>query len=112
MLLYPHKLTTYNSIQMKKEDIAHLAKLSRIAVTEEEAESLALDITGILGYVSDIEEITGNKENEKVVGSLANVMREDVNPHEGGKYTEDLLALAPERHGQYVQVKKIIGSKS
>lgn len=112
MLLYPHKLTTYNSIQMKKEDIAHLAKLSRIAVTDEEAESLALDITGILGYVSDIEEITGNKENEKVVGPLANVMREDVNPHEGGKYTEDLLALAPERHGQYVQVKKIIGSKS
>lgn len=97
---------------MKKEDITHLAKLARIAVTDTEAESLARDITGILSYVSEIEEITGNKENEKVVGLLANVMREDADPHEGGKYTEDLLALAPERDGQYVKVKKIIGSKS
>ena len=45
---------------MKKEDISHLAQLSRIALSDSEAESLATDITSILGYVSEIEEITGN----------------------------------------------------
>ena len=97
---------------MKREDIEHLAKLARIAVTESEADALAKDITSILGYVSEIEEITGNAEGEKIVGALCNVMREDKDPHEPGIYTEDLLNAAPEREGQYVVVKKIIGDKA
>ena len=97
---------------MKREDIEHLAKLARIAVTESEADALAKDITSILGYVSEIEEITGNAEGEKKVGALCNVMREDKDPHEPGIYTEDLLNAAPEREGQYVVVKKIIGDKA
>lgn len=97
---------------MKREDIEHLAKLARIEVKGDEAVSLAEDITSILGYVSEIEEITGSAAIEKKVGPLYNVMREDENPHEAGLYTEDLLALAPERQGQYVKVKKIIGSKA
>ena len=97
---------------MERKDIEHLAKLSRIAVTDDEADALAKDITSILGYVSDIEEITGSKEEEKKAGALFNVMREDANPHEPGIYTEDLLNLAPERDGRYVKVKKILGDKS
>ncbi len=96
---------------MKKEDIEHLAKLARIEIGDVEAEALAKDIGGILSYVSDIETITGNKAEEKKVGVLYNVMREDENPHEEGKFTEDLLALAPDRDGQYVKVKKILAQK-
>ncbi len=96
---------------MKKEDIEHLAKLSRIAVSDSEATELAEDITSILGYVSEIEEITANAEIEKKVGALFNVMREDTEPHAAGLYTEDLLNLAPERDGQYVKVKKILDKK-
>ncbi len=97
---------------MKKEDIEHLAKLARIEVKDDEATALAEDITSILGYVSEIEEITGNSTGEKKVGALFNVMREDENPHEAGIFTEDLLNLAPKRDGQYLKVKKIIGEKS
>jgi aspartyl-tRNA(Asn)/glutamyl-tRNA(Gln) amidotransferase subunit C len=96
---------------MKKEDIEHLATLSRIAVTESEATELAKDITNILGYISEIEGITGEKAGEKKVGALYNVMREDENPHESGLYTEDLLTAAPLRDGQYIKVKKILGEK-
>lgn len=97
---------------MKREDIEHLAKLSRIAVSESEATALAGDITSILGYISEINEIAGEKPVQKEVGALANVMREDGEPHESGIYTEDLLSQAPDRDGQYVRVKKIIGDKS
>ncbi len=97
---------------MKKEDISHLAQLSRIALSDSEAESLATDITSILGYVSEIEEITGNATEKKEVGALFNVMREDVSPHPADTYTEDILASAPERMGRYIQVKKILGDKS
>lgn len=97
---------------MKREDIEHLAKLARIAVTETEADGLAKDITSILGYVSEIEQITGNTEGEKKVGALYNVMRDDNDSHEPGIYTEDLLSAAPDRKGQYINVKKIIGDKA
>lgn len=97
---------------MKREDVTHLAKLARIEIGDAEAENIAQDVTSILGYVSEIEEITGNTEGKKEVGALYNVLREDENPHESGMYTEDLLNLAPERDGQYVKVKKIIGEKS
>lgn len=97
---------------MKREDIEHLAKLSRIAVTETEADALASDITSILGYVSEIEQVTGTTVSEKQVGALYNVMREDTEPHEAGLYTEDLLTAAPVRDGQYVKVKKILSDKS
>lgn len=97
---------------MERKDIEHLAKLSRIAVSDVEADALAKDTTSILGYVSEIEEIAGSTEGEKRVGALFNVMREDSNPHEPGAYTEDLLNLAPERAGQYVKVKKILGDKA
>lgn len=97
---------------MEKKDVEHLAKLARIAITDTEIESLTKDLTEILKYVSDIEEITGNQEKKKEVGPLHNVFREDENPHEPGKYTEDLLNLAPERKGEYVHVKKILGDNT
>ena len=97
---------------MKKEDIEHLAKLARIEVSEKEAVSLAEDITSILAYVSEIEKATGDRVPEKKAGALYNVMRKDGEPHEEGIYTEDLLAAAPLRQGNYVKVKKIIGDKS
>ena len=97
---------------MQKEDIAHLGKLARIAITDTEAETLAQNITDILGYISEIEEITGTASKEKNIGALYNVMRRDENPHEAGLYTEDVLALVPDRKGQYVRVKKILDKKS
>lgn len=97
---------------MKREDITHLAHLSRIAVSESEADAFAESITEILGYVSDIQQITGNTAVKKEVGAVYNVMRDDGDPHESGIYSEDLLNAAPERKDSYVVVKKIITDKS
>lgn len=96
---------------MEKKDIEHLAKLARIALTDDEANALATDITSILGYVNEIRDITGAHVGEKQVGPLYNVMREDVEDKEPGMYTEALLSAAPERQGQYFKVKKILDDK-
>ena len=93
---------------MKREDIEHLAKLSRIELKDGEAETLAEEITSILGYVSEINEITGDAALTKNVGAVYNVMREDGEPSPAGEYTESLLEAAPKREGQYIQVKKIL----
>ena len=96
---------------IKKEDVLKLGTLARIELTEEETESFATDMSSILGYVSEINEITGDGALVKEVGALYNVMRPDATPHEPGMYTEDLLKAAPSREGQYVEVKKILEDK-
>lgn len=93
---------------MQKDDIKRLADLARIELTDAELEEFTSEIGGILSYVAEIKEITGDAPPEKVVGAVYNVMRRDEEPHEPGRYTEELLALAPSRDGQYVKVKKIL----
>ncbi len=93
---------------MERQDIERIAHLARIELTSAETDDFLREVTSILGYVSEIIEITGDAPDEKVAGALVNVMREDTEPHEAGLYTEDILKAAPERDGQYVKVKKIL----
>lgn len=88
-----------------RADVEKLAALARISVTEEEASALAKDIEAILSYVSEIKKIKGEASLEE---PLANIMREDGEPHEAGLHSENLLREAPHRRGDYIQVKKII----
>ncbi len=61
----------------------------------------------ILGFVDQIQEV--ETEDLKVEeGDLRNIMREDENPYIGGEFSEDLLAEAPNREGDYIKVKKIL----
>lgn len=90
------------------EEIEKLANLSRLALSEDEKAGLRKEFDSILGYVEQVQKISVATFSEKVTGTFRNVMREDVNPHESGIFTEELLATAPKREGQYIRVKKIL----
>lgn len=93
------------AIELK--DVGHLAGLARIAVSEEEKKILQHDLEEILAYVSQVKEV-GFDVGTPEAGELRNVMREDSEPHESGKFTEDILAQAPAREGNRISVKKIL----
>lgn len=96
---------------MDKEKVEKLASLSRIEISDKEAEDLAHEFESILKYVSDIKDVVGGEDKEISKAesySVRNIMREDENPHESGIYTENILDQAPERQGQYIKVKKIL----
>ena len=93
---------------MEKKDILHLARLARIQIKDDEAESLKKDIESVLAYVSEIDSITADVSLTKKVGARFNVFREDVVTTKEGENTEILLAEAPHRNGQYLEVKKIL----
>jgi len=95
---------------MEIKDIKKLAVLSRINLSDKEEESLLKDMDAILGYVDQVKEAAATSAVVDMNNSSApvNVFREDVDPHESGIFTEVLLNSAPERHGQYVKVKKIL----
>jgi aspartyl-tRNA(Asn)/glutamyl-tRNA(Gln) amidotransferase subunit C len=93
---------------MEKKDILHLATLSRIRISDEEAEALKGDIESVLEYVGAINEIVADGQDLKKVGPVHNVFRADVVTNEEGAYTQALLAEAPKSKDGYLQVKKIL----
>ncbi|MCX6703131.1 MAG: Asp-tRNA(Asn)/Glu-tRNA(Gln) amidotransferase subunit GatC [Candidatus Zambryskibacteria bacterium] len=91
---------------IEKKDIEKLALLARIEVSDSEKDSLASSIESILAYVGQVTSVS--ESVAQGLPTLRNVMREDEVRHVSGEYTEDLLALSPERDGIYVAVKKIL----
>jgi len=97
---------------MDKDKVITLSKLARVEVSEAEAESLAHEFEGILGYVAEVKKAASNTAHITPMTALKNVLREDDppagGPHESGLYTEAILNQAPKREGDYVAVKKIL----
>ena len=87
-----------------------MAKLARIEIGDDEAESLSGEFNAILSYVGEVKRVqtTDNLQPTTTDFALKNVMREDVEPHEAGIYIEALLNQAPAREGNYIRVKKIL----
>lgn len=97
--------------EVKKSEIEKLAELARIELSEDEARSLQSDISGILSYVRQVQEVKTDLVDEKPAGiyaELKNKFREDENPHPAEAYSEDILNGAPQREGNYIRVKKIL----
>jgi len=98
--------------KITKEEIKKLADLARISLDDAELESFRNDIDSIISYIKQIQEVSGKVDEENVSSGvfslIKNKLREDENPHEGGKFSEDILKEAPQRQGNYFQVKKIL----
>lgn len=91
-----------------KDDVFHLAQLSNLQLSDDEAAALQADITNILGYVTQLDELdTTGVEPTYQVTDLQNVMREDtVIKHDADR--EALLALAPEQRDNQIKVPKVL----
>lgn len=88
------------------KDIEKLAGLARIEVSEDEKQKLQKDLESILAYVSELKNAPV-LEGEAKEAYLKNVMREDKEHFNPEDFTEDILAQAPDRAGNYFKVKPI-----
>jgi aspartyl-tRNA(Asn)/glutamyl-tRNA(Gln) amidotransferase subunit C len=94
---------------MKREDIEHLALLSRISLTEEEMERLPRELSAIVEYVGVVSEIAGSDADAAPqVGVRHNIFRQDEVTNEPDQYTEDILHEMPATEGRFMKVKKIL----
>lgn len=94
---------------MEKKDIQNLGDLSRISLTEKEADALGKDLEKILGYVKEIEDLHIESLSEER-DVLRNVLRADTVTRAPSEYTETLLSAAPETEEGYIAVKTILPS--
>ena len=91
---------------MTDVDIAKLAQLARIAISEAEQKELEREIPAILRFVEQIAEAGG--EVSKEFGDHYNVLREDGEPHAPGTHTAEMLDAMPNEKNGYLRVRKII----
>ncbi len=89
-----------------EKDLDNLSTLARITVSQEEKAKMLQDMQSILGYVSEINDVSGEMiRGEEVV---YNVVREDVVTKETGSNTEAILNEAPGVVDGYVKVEQVL----
>jgi aspartyl-tRNA(Asn)/glutamyl-tRNA(Gln) amidotransferase subunit C len=91
------------------DDVAHIAKLALIPVTEEEKEKLAEGFTTVLGVLDVLKkvDVDGIEPTHQVTG-LENVFRDD-NIDEKRMFTQkQALANAPSAHDGFFVVDQVI----
>jgi aspartyl-tRNA(Asn)/glutamyl-tRNA(Gln) amidotransferase subunit C len=94
--------------QISRDEVIHLAELSKLQLTEEEIESLSVDIGNILAYVDQLNELdTSEVEPTYQVIDLKNIWRDDV-AAEPTVRREALLTLAPASADNQVKVPKVL----
>jgi aspartyl-tRNA(Asn)/glutamyl-tRNA(Gln) amidotransferase subunit C len=89
------------------DEVEHVARLARLALTDAEKARMRTQLDVILGYVTKLAQVdTSGVEPTSHVLPLVNVMREDeVRP----SYPADaMLANAPEPAGELFRVPKIL----
>lgn len=90
-----------------KEEIDHLAALSRIALTEAEKSGFSSQLEAILAYVGEVGKVV-TEDRPVAPGIVRNVTRRDEDANETGSSTDAILANAPRVEDGYVRVKHII----
>src|SRR5476649_536866 len=95
-----------------KKDVEHVARLARLALSEEEKDRYTGQLASILTYIEKMSALnTDHVVPTTHVLPLSNVWREDKmepSTSETLGSPEDLLANAPEREGPLFKVKKVI----
>lgn len=95
-------------MEIKREDILHLADLSEFRLSKAEVESLSEDLSDIIQYISQLDELDTDKvEPTYQVFEMENVWRDDeILPQDATR--EELLALTKEAKDNQIKVPKVL----
>ena len=92
---------------ISREDVAHVARLSRLALTEAELETMREQLNAILTHIDALKAVdTRGVEPTSHAVPQFNVMRDD--EPRPCLSVEEMLGNAPDRAGDFFRVPRII----
>lgn len=93
---------------LTKQEVEHIAKLSHMALSEEEVESFSRQLSSILEYVTQLQEVdTKEITYHYQVDGLESIMDEDIVRECSEEERAALLAAMPQRVGDFLKVKGV-----
>lgn len=94
-------------MKLKREDILHISRLSRLGLSEEEIEKAGKELSDLLGHFEVLQKVdTENVPPTAQSIDLVNVMKED--EVKDSMPREDVLLNAPCKEGNYIKVKAVL----
>lgn len=95
--------------KLSKEDVLKLARLARLRLSDSEVEKFQKELTAIISYVEQLDSVdTQGIEPTYQITGLTNVTRADDEVNYGVTQ-EELLSNLPNRDGNYIKVRRMIG---
>lgn len=93
---------------LSRDDVLKLAKLARLALSDDEVAEFSAELTAILHYVEQLQavDVSDLAPTAQVTG-LTNVMRPD-EARSYGYEPSELLKLAPATEDRQIKVKKVL----
>ena len=94
-------------MSVSTEQVRHIAKLARIAMSDEELERLVPELNNILGWVEQLSEVNtdGVEPLTAVIDQKLRLREDEVND---GNIRDEVLANAPEAQHGFFAVPKVI----
>ncbi len=94
-------------MSVSKDQVRHIAKLARIAMSDEEIERLVPELNGIIGWVEQLGEVNtdGVEPLTAVIDQKLRLREDAVND---GNCRDAVLANAPEAQHGFFAVPKVI----
>ena len=94
-------------MSVDRATVLRIARLARVAITDEEAQRLESELSGILDWVAQLDELdTANVERMTRVEAMTMKMRKD--EVTDGFCADDIVKNAPEEDDHYFVVPKIV----
>ncbi|MCB1444061.1 MAG: Asp-tRNA(Asn)/Glu-tRNA(Gln) amidotransferase subunit GatC [Methyloceanibacter sp.] len=94
-------------MSVDRATVLRIARLARVAITDEEAQRLESELSGILDWVAQLDELdTANVEPMTRVEAMTMKMRKD--EVTDGFCADDIVKNAPEEDDHYFVVPKIV----
>jgi aspartyl-tRNA(Asn)/glutamyl-tRNA(Gln) amidotransferase subunit C len=94
-------------MSVDKDTVNKIARLSRIAINDEEAEKMVGELNGILAWVEQLGEVDVSGV-EPMTAVIPNHLRLRDDQVTDGDVREKVLANAPAREGSFFGVPKVI----
>ena len=93
---------------LSRDDVAHVARLARLALTDEELERYTVQLAAVLDHAADVEALdTSGVPPTAHPLDLVNVLRDDVVRPSLDR--DEVLAMAPEAEDGRFRVPRILG---
>ncbi len=92
---------------LDRKTVAHIARLARIKVRDEELDALAVELTGILAWVEQLQKVDV-KGVEPMTGAVAMKLKERDDQVTDGGQRDKVLANAPSAQAGFFAVPKVI----
>lgn len=100
-------------MKLFKEDIKHIAELSRLELKDDEVEIYGRQLVSILGYVEKLSEVNTEGVAELSVGSSAiNVWRDDEVARCENNERESVIASFPRKRGSLLEVPAVFENRT